>query len=301
MHVIESCRSVLCIADSRTEFAAIGQPMYHQSTPPPQPASQPATQDSTNSLQLPQQTPSSSSSSIPSSSTVAGAASRGSRSNAAASPCLFAFPLESNFSGARYDPAVSRQIQFSGLAVTPCACSKGLEQQCSRQSGVHRISEEDQQSGQQQAKEEQQSRLQQAKEEQQCSCQQRQSVDEELQPDQQQREQQQQQTEEEQPQSVQQLQAAGKEEEHQCPGQHSKEEAARLHVGDSGCSQGDRWHVLIDAAKACATAPPDLTQHPADFVVSVCPYCLVIFLLLLAQHPSSSRAGNRFYHDYCSS
>lgn len=28
-----------------------------------------------------------------------------------------------------------------------------------------------------------------------------------------------------------------------------------------------RWHVLIDAAKACATAPPDLTKHPADFVV----------------------------------
>ncbi|KAL0050843.1 hypothetical protein WJX82_008290 [Trebouxia sp. C0006] len=35
---------------------------------------------------------------------------------------------------------------------------------------------------------------------------------------------------------------------------------------DSGRSEGDRWHVLIDAAKACATAPPDLTQNPADFV-----------------------------------
>ncbi|KAL0035656.1 hypothetical protein WJX79_006247 [Trebouxia sp. C0005] len=28
----------------------------------------------------------------------------------------------------------------------------------------------------------------------------------------------------------------------------------------------DEWHVLVDAAKACATAPPDLTANPADFV-----------------------------------
>ena len=32
--------------------------------------------------------------------------------------------------------------------------------------------------------------------------------------------------------------------------------------------QANSWYVLIDAAKACATAPPDLTKHPADFVVS---------------------------------
>lgn len=28
-----------------------------------------------------------------------------------------------------------------------------------------------------------------------------------------------------------------------------------------------RWRVLLDAAKACGTAPPDLEAHPADFVV----------------------------------
>ncbi|KAK9807865.1 hypothetical protein WJX72_011591 [[Myrmecia] bisecta] len=28
-----------------------------------------------------------------------------------------------------------------------------------------------------------------------------------------------------------------------------------------------RWRVLLDAAKACATAPPDLSRYPADFMV----------------------------------
>ena len=258
--------------------------MYHHSTHPHQPATQSAAQDSVSSLQLPQQAPSSSSSFTSSSSAAAGAASCHSRSATATAPCLFAFPLESNFSGARYDPAVVRQIQTSGLAVTPCACSKGSEQQCSLQSGLHRTSEEEQQSGQQQAEEEQQSDHQQAKEEQQCGQQQRQHAEEEPHDDQQQ---QQQQTEEEKQQSVQQLQAAEEEEQHY-PGQHSKEEAARLRLRDSGRSEGDRWHVLIDAAKACATAPPDLTQNPADFVVSECPLCSVIFFLLLAGHPISS-------------
>ena len=281
MHVIKCCRSVLCNAGSRTKFAATGQLMYHQSTSPPQPA----TQTSINNLQLRPQA-SCSSSSGSSSSAMAGAASHDSRSDAATAPCLFAFPLESNFSGARYDPAVVRQVQISGLAVTPCACSKGPEQQCSRQSGLRRTSEEEQQSGQQQAKEEQKSEQQQAQEEQQCSCQQ-QHAEENPRSDQQQQ-QQQQQTEEEQQESVQQLQAAAKEEEHQYPGQHTEGEAARLQVRDSGRSEGDRWHVLIDAAKACATAPPDLTQNPADFVVSECPLCSVIFFLLLAGHPISS-------------
>ena len=45
-----------------------------------------------------------------------------------------------------------------------------------------------------------------------------------------------------------------------------KEEARRLPSRPSQ-SESDRWHVLIDAAKACATTPPDLTKHPADFVV----------------------------------
>jgi hypothetical protein len=30
---------------------------------------------------------------------------------------------------------------------------------------------------------------------------------------------------------------------------------------------GDRWLVLLDAAKACCSSPPDLSRHPADFVV----------------------------------
>ena len=28
------------------------------------------------------------------------------------------------------------------------------------------------------------------------------------------------------------------------------------------------WHVLLDAAKACGSSPPDLSRFPADFVVS---------------------------------
>jgi len=280
---IKCHKIVLCIAGSRTKFAAIGQPMYHQPTHPPQPATQPATQDSINSLKLRQQAPSSSSSSTSSSSAVAGAASRDSRSDAAAAPCLFAFPLESNFSGARYDPAVVRQIQISGLAVTPCACSKGSEQQCSQRPGLHRSNKNQQQSGKQQAKEEQQSDQQQATEEQQFGQQQQQPAEEEHHPDQQQ----QQQTEEEH-QSDQQLQTAAEEEEQQNHGQHSKEEAVRLRDRDSGRSEGDNWYVLVDAAKACATAPPDLTQNPADFVVSQCPLYFILFFLVLAHHPGSS-------------
>ena len=30
---------------------------------------------------------------------------------------------------------------------------------------------------------------------------------------------------------------------------------------------GRRWFVLVDAAKACSTSPPDLSSYPADFVV----------------------------------
>ena len=31
-----------------------------------------------------------------------------------------------------------------------------------------------------------------------------------------------------------------------------------------------RWLVCLDAAKACASSPPDLSTCPADFVVSIC-------------------------------
>ena len=35
------------------------------------------------------------------------------------------------------------------------------------------------------------------------------------------------------------------------------------------CWQGNqRWHVFLDAAKACGSRPPDLAAAPADFVVS---------------------------------
>lgn len=40
---------------------------------------------------------------------------------------------------------------------------------------------------------------------------------------------------------------------------------------DEGCRDGceERWSVLLDAAKACCSAPPDLSKYPADFVVSL--------------------------------
>ncbi|GFR41888.1 hypothetical protein Agub_g2672, partial [Astrephomene gubernaculifera] len=37
--------------------------------------------------------------------------------------------------------------------------------------------------------------------------------------------------------------------------------------GGGGCRTNGRWLVLLDAAKACATAPPDLSTTPADIVV----------------------------------
>lgn len=33
-----------------------------------------------------------------------------------------------------------------------------------------------------------------------------------------------------------------------------------------GDGTGERWFVLLDAAKACSTSPPDLSLYPADFV-----------------------------------
>ena len=37
--------------------------------------------------------------------------------------------------------------------------------------------------------------------------------------------------------------------------------------GASTGAPGERWVVLLDAAKACCSAPPDLSAAPADFVV----------------------------------
>ncbi|CAN6454395.1 unnamed protein product [Victoria cruziana] len=44
-----------------------------------------------------------------------------------------------------------------------------------------------------------------------------------------------------------------------------KEDSSTLLRGSLQCS--GCWKVLIDAAKGCATQPPDLTRYPADFVV----------------------------------
>lgn len=78
---------------------------------------------------------------------------------------LFAYPLESNFSGVRYDPALVGQIQRDGVSMAP------LGDQNLNSSGLERP------------------------------------------------------------------------------------------AGD--------WLVLLDAAKACSTCPPNLSAHPVDFVVSV--------------------------------
>jgi hypothetical protein len=42
--------------------------------------------------------------------------------------------------------------------------------------------------------------------------------------------------------------------------------------GGGACSgaPGERWAVLLDAAKACGSGPPNLTAAPADFVVCAC-------------------------------
>ncbi|RWR88604.1 molybdenum cofactor sulfurase [Cinnamomum micranthum f. kanehirae] len=37
--------------------------------------------------------------------------------------------------------------------------------------------------------------------------------------------------------------------------------------GWSGIRSKGQWLVLVDAAKGCATQPPDLSKYPADFVV----------------------------------
>uniref|UniRef100_A0A1D1ZL06 Molybdenum cofactor sulfurase n=1 Tax=Anthurium amnicola TaxID=1678845 RepID=A0A1D1ZL06_9ARAE len=44
-----------------------------------------------------------------------------------------------------------------------------------------------------------------------------------------------------------------------------KENAGKILEGSTKCH--GRWMVLIDAAKGCATEPPDLARFPADFVV----------------------------------
>ena len=168
------------------------------------------------------------------------------RAAAQTGPCLFAFPLESNFSGERYLPAVVNQIQKQGLSV--------LDHKEQKEENAPRQEAETRGPGQPQ------------------------SGMRNLPIHDQQYDHKQQRSEAEVQQAVQGLAREGEHWQHQT----AAEEAAEGLSGQQGCkeearvfpsrpsqSEGARWHVLIDAAKACATAPPDLTQHPADFLVNL--------------------------------
>ena len=107
---------------------------------------------------------------------------------------LFAYPLESNFSGARYDPALSTYIQRNGLPV--CEQQSAAVGAGTHKQQVYPISNGTARNG-----------------------------------------------------------------------RHASDTEA-ADGGRSDC--GGTWWTLLDAAKACATRPPDLSQHKPDFVVS-CP------------------------------
>ena len=215
-------------ADGRVGFGAVSKPMHRSSAQDSRLMTQDSPPEARSTLQ-----PFSSSQpdskpgldSAHSSSSAAAAHDGSPRASAPTAPCLFAFPLESNFSGTRYDLAVVNQIQTNGVAINVCR------------------------------EEEQQSLLQQHGEAGDWQLQQ--------QPEEAERQLPQQQREAENQHSQQQH---GDEVE-VWKDQHGEEEDARMLNGRPGQSDGDRWHVLIDAAKACATGPPDLTKHPADFVV----------------------------------
>ena len=104
---------------------------------------------------------------------------------------LFAYPLESNFSGARYDPALSTYVQHNGLPM--CEQQSAAMGASAHKQQVHPISNGAAQNGR--------------------------------------------------------------------------------HAGDAEAADGRRsgsegtWWTLLDAAKACATSPPDLSLHKPDFVV----------------------------------
>ena len=174
-------------------------------------------------------------------------------SNAAAAPCLFAFPLESNFSGARYDPAVVRQIQTTGVTVH--SCCEEAEQRSGQASTSH--SEEDQQPGQESGSHSEEDQQAEQTLQHQNGAEQR-APKLQTKP-----------AEQGQPYGLQQPQApaTGEEEELRPGQQQSKEEELSNLERSPRPTSSARWHVLIDAAKACTTAPPDLTKNSADFVV----------------------------------
>ena len=167
----------------------------------------------------------------------------GLRAAAGRSPCLFAFPLESNFSGERHEPAVVNQIRTSGLSILSRANEEEGEQtQIQPQLGMQTRLATDQQlsSKQQRLTGEGQQAVQTPHKEEQGHREEEQGLG----------------------------QPSGLQEEACRSGGQGQEGAAEGLNASHSQPSGDRWHVLIDAAKACATAPPDLTKHPADFVVS---------------------------------
>lgn len=50
----------------------------------------------------------------------------------------------------------------------------------------------------------------------------------------------------------------------------------------------ERWWVLLDAAKACGSCPPDLRRHPADFVVCLTAALQVTCLTGISGHHDRS-------------
>ena len=140
-------------------------------------------------------------------------------------PCLFAFPAESNFSGARYDPAVVNQIQTNGLTVSS-SIDSAFDSKAAVMHQTH--SQSSKQCEEEQREQNSRPAVTRNGEEEQIVASSR-----------------------------------------PIRGSEEEDEQSTL-LGSRGKEEGQdsRWHVLVDAAKACASSPPHLTQHPADFVVS---------------------------------
>lgn len=241
---------LLCLAGSRTHFTAVSPPMQrhshglegrHQSqtqqnsTSAPSPSAA-ATEPSFWHGRSPSQSSSSSSSSQPG----AGDAQTSPAAGSCPAPCLFAFPLESNFSGVRYDPAVIGQIQTHGLTPLPQSW------QAPSKPVLHRNAAKDHPAK---------------------SPRPYQSL----------------QHEQQQVRPSNQDPAAAEAEEEQ------KEVEPGTRHQDREAVQSRSWHVLVDAAKACASSPPDLTKHPADFVVSTCTFVFCQHMTLHIAHATCPR------------
>ena len=107
---------------------------------------------------------------------------------------LFAYPLESNFSGARYNPALSTYVQHNGLPM--CEQQSAAVGPSTHKQQAHPISNGTAQNG-----------------------------------------------------------------------RHASDIEAANGRRSGSAGSGGMWWTLLDAAKACATSPPDLSLHQPDFVV----------------------------------